>query len=88
MVDKDHRQAYSDIISLRSDCTAPLLIAPNPVQTVLTISGLQAGHQVVVVNTTGQQVARELATGSVLFIDSRAWVKGLYMATELIRLSD
>jgi hypothetical protein len=79
MIDKDKRQAYSDIISLRSDCTAPLLIAPNPVQTVLTVSGLQAGRQVVVVNTTGQQVARELATGNLVQIDTRTWVKGLYM---------
>jgi hypothetical protein len=81
MVDKDLRFENSRIISLRSDCAARIMITPNPVQDVLTVRGLTGNSQVKVFNAAGQQVTAKQAVSSLLQINTRSWLKGLYMIT-------
>jgi hypothetical protein len=79
MVDDNNHYENSQIISLRSDCRARILISPNPVHGLLTVRGLNGGSQVMVYNAAGQQIAITQTANSVLQMDTRSWGKGLYM---------
>lgn len=79
MVDKDNRFEHSRVISVSFNCAGNILIAPNPVKDVLTIRGLNAGHEVMITNAGGQQMIRVRPSGGVMHMDTKEWTKGLYI---------
>jgi hypothetical protein len=79
MVDKNSHFENSRVISLRSDCHARIMITPNPVQDVLTIRGLAGDSHVLVFNVAGQQITSKQPVNGILQINTKTWMKGLYM---------
>jgi len=78
MVDKDGSFTYSPIQKIRMTCGTSVQVYPNPVDAQTTISGLQAGMQVQLMNAEGQLLWTQKASGNTVRVPVATFASGLY----------
>lgn len=85
MVDISGKYAYSNTVSLRSDCGATQIsVWPNPVTSAVTVAGLNGPARVQLINVVGQLVRELHAEATSLSIDMSNYASGRY----IIRIVD
>ena len=85
IVDADGSHTYSEPATVRADCDrgSQIVIAPNPMGAILTVTGLQAGDELRVLSATGQMVRSAKATAGTVSADVRPLAAGIYLVTIL-----
>jgi hypothetical protein len=78
MIDKDNTFAFSDIRKINLNCSN-ITIAPNPVSTAITITGLANKTEVVIYDASGQLMYRLTTTGASVKIPVAHYAKGTYL---------
>lgn len=79
--DRNGDQHFSEIVVVRMGEIRALVLSPNPAQTVLHISGLEAGDALSLHDVTGRTVWQGTATGSNLNLNTAPFANGTYMLT-------
>lgn len=78
-VDKDGKFAYSNSIKLSSQPLEILTIFPNPVQGLVSISGLKQNGVLQLYNAEGRLLQQQTVRAQSVTIDMSAYAKGLYL---------
>ncbi len=79
MIDKDGRFSYSGVQQFSSACAPSVNIYPNPAKDFATVSGLQAGMRVQLVNASGKLIFAQKSAGATLQIPLSTFSNGLLM---------
>ncbi|MEI9943340.1 MAG: T9SS type A sorting domain-containing protein [Chitinophagaceae bacterium] len=81
MVDIDGHFKYSDIrvLNFGNDVNNIILTYPNPAKDKLTVTGIEAGMQLRLMNNVGQQLTNILSTGNTMQVDVSKYASGIYI---------
>lgn len=79
MVNMDGSFAYSDIISLSTNCYLPFSIYPNPVKSILYVRSAPVGADYRIYNSIGQLVARGVIDSGNTAINVSRLSSGMYV---------
>jgi len=79
MVDQDGGFTFSSVQKFNPTCVASVQIYPNPAQAQATVSGLQRGMQVQMIDAAGRLLWSQKATNNTLHIPLTSFAKGLLM---------
>ncbi len=78
MVDADGSFKYSGIVKITSSGIQPFEIFPNPVKDVFTVSGMRNNEVLRLMDASGKELLRRMATGMSLTIDISQYPTGVY----------
>ncbi len=78
IMEKDNQQSYSDVRLLNFGTTTSIILYPNPVKDKTTITGLEAGMYLKLINNNGQVVLTQKVTGNIESIAAKALAAGSY----------
>ncbi|MFI5185135.1 MAG: T9SS type A sorting domain-containing protein [Chitinophagales bacterium] len=78
MVDLDGGFKYTGILKINFDGLQKFEVYPNPVTDVLTLSGIQPGGRIKVLNGLGREVMQKLSMGESTTVDISKFPAGLY----------
>ncbi len=78
-VDYDGKKTYSNIINLKNLGERKVLLMPNPVRDVLTVSG-EGLKNVQIIDVNGKVVIKRSGNGSVFTINTESLPTGVYVA--------
>lgn len=77
-IDTDGRFTYSNIIKLSKLAGAALTVYPNPVNDVLTISGLNQNGIVILYSAEGKLLHQQTVSAQTMTMDMSKYAKGIY----------
>ncbi len=78
MVDMNGEFKYSGIVKITSSGIQPFEIFPNPVKDVFTVSGMRNNEVLRLMDASGKELLRRMATGMSLTIDISQYPNGVY----------
>ncbi|MES1224581.1 MAG: T9SS type A sorting domain-containing protein, partial [Bacteroidota bacterium] len=78
-VDNDGRFTYSPIIKLSAQPTTRLTVFPNPVKTMVTISGLKQKGAIRLINAAGQLMLQQKINTQSTTLDMSRLTSGMYL---------
>ena len=80
MEDKDGSYSYSPVVNVRVSCSEihQIRLWPNPATEQVTLEGLEAGGQVMILNSTGQHIKTVRITDATQRIDLSGIPAGMY----------
>lgn len=81
LVDRDGNYSYSQTIPVIIACVRGVTAAvyPNPVSTLLSITGIRSGNEIRLLNTAGQILLTKKAGGNTEILDLRTLLPGVYI---------
>jgi CshA-type fibril repeat protein len=79
MIDNDQTFAYSSIVTVLGESTKALIFAPNPSRDFVTISGLQGGEYIEIMNPAGLKVANATNNSDSFKYDISNFTSGTYI---------
>ncbi|HSU28521.1 MAG TPA: T9SS type A sorting domain-containing protein [Chitinophagaceae bacterium] len=79
MIDQDGRFTYSKTIRLSNSRDSQILIFPNPVTALMTVSGLRIGGIIEMINLLGKAMLRMNVTAQTQTLDVSALPAGIYL---------
>lgn len=77
VTDMDSTSAYSEMVGVQWDAHA-VFIYPNPCSDHFTISGLEPGDILRIVNVQGMLMTEQTADGNTMEVQTEVWLPGMY----------
>jgi Secretion system C-terminal sorting domain len=86
IIDKNGGYKYSNIIRISSQSTnQPVIIFPNPVKDVITISGLKQTGTIKIISADGKMMQQQIVTAQTITLDLSNYAKGIYLLQYLVK---
>lgn len=81
IVSGDGMEAYSNTVFLNVDCARPqeMTVSPNPVNNKVTVSGVNAGHELYITDVSGRVMTTVMTGNAPQQIDLTAYARGVYL---------
>ncbi|HVT86768.1 MAG TPA: T9SS type A sorting domain-containing protein [Chitinophagaceae bacterium] len=79
MVDIDNRYTYSGIVKINFSGTQVFGVYPNPAKDEITVDGIKAGLQIVIISGDGKMLAKKISSGQSNTFDVSKYPSGIYI---------